>query len=184
MSLRILKKRLQNHYTVNLCNVLSRSLTSLTSNIGLLEELHQGYPECSRYILTLVWIHTTQTVVTIVLLDLQSLPHFPLEFVMNYGYRTCLIEFDFPGAVLAVKSHTRFVNFFSLNIGAVFAESGNDSFLCLTTIWGYTTRARYLVYTRVTVLRELRLVFQRKKRTQILTGFESNIITGLLLHTL
>ena len=145
------KKRLQNHYTVNLCNVLR----SLTSNVGLLQVLHEGYPECSRYILTLVWIHTTQTVVTIMLLDLQSLPHFPFEFVMNYGYCTCFVELDFTEAVLAVKSHARFVNLFSLNIGTVFAESGNDSFLCLTTIWGYTTRARYLVYTRVTVPREL-----------------------------
>ena len=129
--LKNLKKRLQNHYRVNLCNVLSRSLTS---NIGLLEVLHEGYPECSRYILTLVWIHTTQTVVTIVLLDLQSLPHFSFEFVMNYGDCTCFVELDFTGAILAVKSHTRFVNIFSLNIGTVFAESGNDSFLCLTTI--------------------------------------------------
>ena len=58
---------LKNPYTVNLCNVLR----SVTSNIGLLKIFHKGYPECSRYILTLICIDATQSVVTIMFLDFQ-----------------------------------------------------------------------------------------------------------------
>ena len=44
----------KNPSTVNLCNVLR----SVTSNIGLFKVFHKGYPECSRYILTLIWIES------------------------------------------------------------------------------------------------------------------------------
>ena len=145
-------KMRKNVIKINLQLIYAMFSEPVTSNIGLLEMLHKGYPECSRYMPTFICIHSTQSVVTVMFLDFQGLPYFPCEFIVNYGYCTGFIELDFTRAVFAVKSHGRFVEFFFIYIRFVLLKPSVDSLLSLATIWGYAARAWYLVYTRVAIL--------------------------------
>ena len=129
---------------------------------GLLQIFHQWYPKGRCNILALVWIHATQCVVTIMFLDFKSLSYFPIELIVNDGYRTGFIELDRTRTFFAVLRYAGFVNFFFCHIFTVFFEPSFDLFLRFTTIWGYATGARDLVYTGVAVPREFCLVFLTK----------------------